>query len=198
MQIFIADLSGMPYMRVSTLSWRGVVPPGEAQGPADVGAFRCVRVPACVSCLLIPPHSCATLPAALLLICGAAQPDPAQLLLLLLLPPHCHPLLTRHVPPPAARSWPLPNSSRAAFFLDATNSLFIAEFRRPQVGGRRRGCALGREERPGGGRMMPRWILLRTHTHPPQIITFHAGVRGAHEQGPPQSRPPTSEFNTHT
>ena len=53
MQIFIADLSGMPYMRVSTLSWRGVVPPGEAQGPADVGAFRCVRVPACVSCLLI-------------------------------------------------------------------------------------------------------------------------------------------------
>ncbi|KAL4448863.1 hypothetical protein ABPG77_007580 [Micractinium sp. CCAP 211/92] len=67
--IFVADLSGVPFMRVSMLGWRGVLPPGQLVGPADVGAF----------------------------------------------------------------SWPLPNSTKTAFFLDATNSVFICEFRRPQV-----------------------------------------------------------------
>lgn len=38
---------------------------------------------------------------------------------------------TRLAPP---CSWPLPNNSKAAFFLDTTNSLFIADFRRPQAG----------------------------------------------------------------
>lgn len=38
----MADLSGVPFMRVSTLMWRGVVPEGEAVGPTDVGAFRWV------------------------------------------------------------------------------------------------------------------------------------------------------------
>lgn len=42
MQITVADLSGTPFMRVSTLTWRGVVPEGEAVGPTDVGAFRWV------------------------------------------------------------------------------------------------------------------------------------------------------------
>lgn len=32
-----------------------------------------------------------------------------------------------------AFSWPLPNSTRAAFYLDSTNSLFLAEFRAPMV-----------------------------------------------------------------
>ena len=41
-QITVADLSGVPFMRVSTLTWRGVVPEGEAVGPTDVGAFRWV------------------------------------------------------------------------------------------------------------------------------------------------------------
>ncbi|PRW32830.1 hypothetical protein C2E21_8028 [Chlorella sorokiniana] len=67
--ITVADLSGKPFMRVSTLTWRGVVPEGEVVGPTDVGAF----------------------------------------------------------------SWPLPNNNKAAFFLDTTNSLFIADFRRPQM-----------------------------------------------------------------
>ncbi|KAL4422825.1 hypothetical protein ABPG75_009022 [Micractinium tetrahymenae] len=67
--IFVADLSGVPFMRVSMLGWRGVLPPGQMVGPADVGAF----------------------------------------------------------------SWPLPNSTKTAFFLDSTNSVFICEFRRPQV-----------------------------------------------------------------
>jgi len=43
LQITVADLSGVPFMRVSTLTWRGVVPEGEAVGPTDVGAFRWVR-----------------------------------------------------------------------------------------------------------------------------------------------------------
>ena len=37
------------------------------------------------------------------------------------------------LPPCHACSWPLPNSHKAAFFLDLTSSLFIADFRRPQV-----------------------------------------------------------------
>ena len=32
-----------------------------------------------------------------------------------------------------AFSWPLPNSRRCAFYLDANNSLFVAEFRRPAM-----------------------------------------------------------------
>ncbi|KAL4857432.1 Queuine tRNA-ribosyltransferase accessory subunit 2 [Chlorella vulgaris] len=67
--IFIADLSGVPYMKVSLSRWRGIVPQGQWAAPADVGAF----------------------------------------------------------------SWPLPNSTKTAFFLDTTHSLFIAEFRRPQM-----------------------------------------------------------------
>lgn len=60
-QIFVADLCGAPYLRVSTLAWRGLVPPGAAHGPADVGAFRRARRPdasrACPSRQPRPPQA---------------------------------------------------------------------------------------------------------------------------------------------
>lgn len=57
-QIFIADLSGAPFLRVSTAQWRGVTPPGQAQGPPDVGAFRCAGAAAAAAvcrCGLLAP-----------------------------------------------------------------------------------------------------------------------------------------------
>jgi hypothetical protein len=42
-QVFVADLSGVPFLKVSLARWRGVAPPGHDMLPMDVGAFRCAR-----------------------------------------------------------------------------------------------------------------------------------------------------------
>ena len=60
------------------------------------------------------------------------------------LPPPSPPPFVQAVGPSdvGAFSWPLPNTGKCVFFLDTTNSLFIAEFKRPQVGeGRLQGSA---------------------------------------------------------
>lgn len=125
-QIFVADLSGVPFMRVSMLGWRGVLSPGQLLGPADVGSFRCCPgaaaarggVGALLEALLLP-----CLPPCAASVDFTATCRPA-------VPPSPNPTYSRALP---RCSWPLPNSTKTAFFLDATNSVFICEFRRPQA-----------------------------------------------------------------